>query len=109
MVFCAEKFHLRATLTVTRDFGFCGSIPQNSRSSYSPLATSSYPDIEMKWIKKKRTRQDRGCFDMTSIFPQCFVIHVIDLGLAGFVSFFFLFKPFENNTIQVWGLFSIEI
>ena len=42
---------------------------------------------------------------MTSIFPQCFVIHVIDLGLAGFVSFFFgvFFTPFENNTIQVWG------
>lgn len=41
---------------------------------------------------------------MTSIFPQCFVIHVIDLGLAEFVSFFFcgFFTPFENNTIQVW-------
>ena len=47
---------------------------------------------------------------MTSIFPQCVLIHVIDLGLADFVSFFFggiffLFTPFENNTctIQVWG------
>ena len=42
---------------------------------------------------------------MTSIFPQCFVIHVIDLGLAGFVSVFLwvFFTPFENNTIQDRG------
>ena len=41
---------------------------------------------------------------MTSIFSQCFVIHVIDLGLDGFVScFFFWCFFFRLHLLKVWG------